>query len=212
MKIKACIPKFSNIDLFAALNLTLFVMMCIVVYYDRFISFRGKVNIHEFYIYATVIIALIIYSWQRFRLFKIPTYLLMMVELGILLHFSGGFVEIGDHRLYDVRLFHIRYDKFVHFYNSMAAMAVILTLVRRYGLNLGLLCYPIAVLSVLGLGAIVEIIEFFVTLTVPHNGVGTYNNNMLDLVANFIGSLSAAAFDYRFMRQKWLKSKQATPR
>ncbi len=49
----------------------------------------------------------------------------------------------------------------------------------------------ITIMAVLGLGAIVEIIEFIATLTIEQNGVGSYRNNMLDLVANFLGSLFA---------------------
>jgi hypothetical protein len=51
-----------------------------------------------------------------------------------------------------------------------------------------------SVFSVLGVGAIIEIAEYIVTLTVEHNGVGSYNNNMLDLIANLFGSLFAIAF------------------
>ena len=44
-------------------------------------------------------------------------------------------------------------------------------------------------LIVLGLGAIVEIFEYGVTKTVPHNGVGDYDNNMQDLLGNCAGGL-----------------------
>jgi hypothetical protein len=40
---------------------------------------------------------------------------------------------------------------------------------------------------VLGLGTLVEIVEYLVTLTVSVNGVGGYDNNMQDLISNLIG-------------------------
>jgi hypothetical protein len=43
-------------------------------------------------------------------------------------------------------------------------------------------------LVVLGLGAVVEIVEYFVVLTVAHQGVGDYHNNLQDLVANLVGA------------------------
>jgi hypothetical protein len=43
-------------------------------------------------------------------------------------------------------------------------------------------------LVVLGLGAVIEIVEYVVVLTVPRNGVGGYDNNMQDLIANLCGA------------------------
>ena len=39
------------------------------------------------------------------------------------------------------------------------------------------------------LGAIIEMVEYGVVLTFETNGVGDYDNNMQDLLANFCGSL-----------------------
>lgn len=189
--------KVTNLDYFTLLNSLFFLMMCFVVYYDRFIDFRGAANIHEFFIYATVIFMTIFLFWSRYRHLDIRFSLLVLIELGILMHFSGAFIEIDGHRLYDSRLFDIRYDKFVHFINSMIATALVLHLFFKRGLPNTALVLLLAVITVLGLGAIVEIVEFTVTLTVQHNGVGDYNNNMFDLVANLLGSLSTVLlFNY----------------
>ncbi len=187
--------KINNLDLFTAFNVLLFALMCVVVYYDRFIAFRGKVNIHEFYIYAVVIFSLIVVAWMRFRHVIIATHLLVMVQIGILIHFAGAFVQIDGHRLYDERFwFGVRYDKWVHAYNSCTAVFVVSALFARAQVVLQRLHWAVLVLCVLGLGAIVEIVEFFVSLTVTHNGVGGYHNNMFDLVANLCGSLVAVVF------------------
>jgi len=114
------------------------------------------------------------------------------------MHFSGAFIEIDGRILYEHRLFHIRYDKFVHLFNSMIATSLTLYLFRKRGLHLNDFVLFVAIMTVLGLGAVVEIVEFAVALTVQNNGVGSYNNNMLDLLANLIGSVITVLL-YRYL-------------
>ena len=45
-----------------------------------------------------------------------------------------------------------------------------------------------------------EIVEYGVVLTVPNNGVGGYDNNMQDLIANFCGSISFLLLRPLFVR------------
>jgi uncharacterized membrane protein YjdF len=112
----------------------------------------------------------------------------------ILIHFSGAFIQINEHRLYDFRVFHIRYDKFVHFINAFIGTIIAFYFFKKNNCELKKFILMMSVFSVLGVGAIIEIAEYIVTLTVEHNGVGSYNNNMLDLIANLFGSLFAIAF------------------
>jgi hypothetical protein len=49
----------------------------------------------------------------------------------------------------------------------------------------------IVLFVVLGLGAMVEMFEYIVTRHLPQNGVGGYDNNMQDLIANFVGGFIA---------------------
>jgi hypothetical protein len=44
-------------------------------------------------------------------------------------------------------------------------------------------------LIALGLGSIIEICEYVVTLTIPQNGVGGYDDNLRDLAANATGGM-----------------------
>lgn len=184
----------TNLDLFAFVNAFLFMMMSVFVYYDRFIAYRGSANLHEFFFYAIVIFLVICYTWLKFRHFDVRLSILMLIEITIILHFAGAFVQIDGSRLYDFRFFDIRYDKFVHLINSMIATVVVLYLLHNNHIKTTKLILTAIVLSVLGVGAVIEILEFIVTLTVPHNGVGDYTNNMLDMVANFIGSLIVISF------------------
>ena len=50
-------------------------------------------------------------------------------------------------------------------------------------------------LVVLGLGAVVEIVEYLVMLTVPNAGVGGYDNNMQDLIGNLLGGTLFVVLD-----------------
>ncbi len=184
--------RFTRFDLFIAFNSFLFLQMCIFVYFDRFVHYRGLANIHEFFIYAGVILLLILVTWNRFRHLNISSWVLLLIEIGILMHFAGAFIQVDGHRLYDSRFLDIRFDKYVHFVNAMIATLVTIHVFQKRQLQVGGFMLMVAVLVVLGLGGINEIVEYIVTLTVEHNGVGAYHNNMLDLVANLLGSISAA--------------------
>jgi len=185
---KLMISKVTRLDLFLFFNSLLFLMMCIFFYFDRFTMFHGRANIHEFFFYAAVIFFVIFCVWLKFRKIDVPYYILVLTELTILIHFSGAFVEVDGRRLYEFRLFSVRYDKFVHCINSLIGSFVLLYLFVKNNYKIGKFICMITIFSVLGIGAIIEILEFIITLTVDNNGVGTYTNNMLDLVANIIGS------------------------
>jgi len=192
----------TNVDLFTLFNSLLFLMMTKFVYYDRFITYRGATNIHEFYFYALVIYTIIFICWVKLRHLKIPLYVLILFETMILLHFAAAFVEVNGHRLYDlhmfeirfdkfVRVLQIRFDKFVHFANALLGTIITLYFFQRNKCKLTPFIIMMTIFSVLGVGAIIEIVEYIVTLTVKHNGVGLYDNNLLDLVANFFGTITA---------------------
>jgi len=189
--------KLTRLDIFLVFNSVLFLLMCIFFYFDRFIMFHGKGNIHEFFFYAAVIYFVICCVWFKFRKITVPYYILILIEATILIHFSGAFVEVDGRRLYEFRFFTVRYDKFVHSINSLIGSLVLLYLFAENNYRIGKFICMITIFSVLGIGAIIEILEFIITLTVDNNGVGTYTNNMLDLVANIFGSTIGIAC-YRF--------------
>lgn len=177
-------------DVFAAFNLTLFALMCVFTYYARFVAYRGSGNLWEFSVYAFAIAAAIVATWRWLRPKPAPVSLFVLVEIGILAHFAGAFVQIDGQRLYDMHLAGIRYDKLVHFGNAFTAALVISRLVVRPGVSFDLAVRAMVVLTVLGLGAVVEILEYIVMLTIPGHGVGGYDNNMQDLIANLIGTIT----------------------
>lgn len=181
--------RLKNTDVFVVLNVALFIVMCVVVYYDRFLEYRGRGNVHEFFIYAVVILAAIIGAWLYLRRFTFKTTMLVLVEAGILAHFAGAFVPVDGRRLYDVEILSIRYDKYVHCLNAFAAAAVVAHVFDILEVHLPLIRNLVLMLTVLGLGAVVEVIEYVVMRTVPNAGVGAYDNNMQDLIGNMVGGI-----------------------
>lgn len=181
-----------SIDLFFAVNVLLFLTMCVFRYYHRFIQYRGSENIFEFFIYAGALMFGIALLWRHFRHHDIPGWLLLLMQAGILLHFCGAFVIVDGHRLYDSFILRVRYDKYVHFTNAFVVCVLVRRLLVTEGFPLTRLGLLVVLLSTLGLGTLVEILEYAVVKTVPHNGVGDYDNNLQDLCANLLGCLAFA--------------------
>lgn len=177
------------IDIFSGINVLLFIWMCKEVYYDRFIHYRGIDHLQEFFVYALIILIAIATAWKMLRHCHIPAWLLVMVQIGIVIHFAGGLAIWHESRLYDKVILHIRYDKYVHFVNSfICGWTLYIFYLKSLSQPRWLLELQLVV-GVLGLGAVVEIIEYLVTLTAIHNGVGGYDNNMQDMIANLLGSV-----------------------
>lgn len=175
-------------DYFIVLNMTLFLGMCWAVYYDRLVAYRGVGNLHEFFLYACAIILAIFVVWWYLRRLPFPTWLLFIVQIGILMHFAGAFFPIEGGRLYDAHFLGLRFDKYVHGFNAFAGAALTRHLLKATHSRSPLMSV-IVVMAVLGAGSVVEIVEYLVSLTVEHNGVGSYDNNMQDLISNLVGAL-----------------------
>ena len=181
--------KITNIDIFALINFCCFLFMCYAAYFNRFIHYRGREYLNEFIIYAIAILLTILAVWRITRRIPFPTWILVPLQIGILIHFTGGLSIFNNHRMYDTIIFNIRYDKYVHLINACSGGFVLHKLYfERIELKQWLKDLQIIVL-ILGIGAVIEIIEYLVTLTVDINGVGGYNNNMRDLIANLTGAM-----------------------
>jgi hypothetical protein len=181
-------PRINVFDIFILVNIVLFILMCMFAYYDRFISYRGSENVLEFFIYAVFILLAVATGWIYFRTYRWSLWEVSLIEIGIIMHFSGGLVHIDGQRLYDNVFFLIRYDKYVHFINSFIAAMITSRLLKSFDFKMPRFEGLVIILIVLGGGAIIEIIEYMVVLTVPGNGVGGYDNNMQDLMGNLAGS------------------------
>ncbi|NUN60696.1 MAG: hypothetical protein HUU13_06255 [Burkholderiaceae bacterium] len=177
-----------KIDWFVLTNLGLFLGLCVFRYYARFIEYRGAEHIAEFFIYAMLIFLGILVLWAVFRHYDFNPLMLLLLQIGILMHFAGAFVQVDAARLYDAYLLGIRYDKYVHFVNAFSAGFLISRLFTIQHIAITKVNSVFIVLVVLGLGSLVEIAEYLVMLTIPNNGVGGYDNNMQDLISNLFGA------------------------
>ena len=169
-------------DWFVIVNLSLFLAATGSVFLSRFVHLRGEGHLGEFGIYAVICMVVVLAAWRTLRRFDWPLWLLVAAEMAILIHFAGGLIPYQDGRFYDIVLCGIRFDKYVHWANSFIAALVVSHLTRRGGLAV--------VLMVLGLGALWEIVEYAVVSRIPDAGVGLYDNNLRDLVANLAGGLT----------------------
>jgi len=165
-------------------------------YFPRYLAYQGPGNVSEFFLYAVGILSIISVLWWGFRRLVLPAPLLVLLEVGILLHFAGGFVAVDGQRLYDTTLFgisaeYLRFDKLVHLVNAFTVTLLVLRLVQSRT-HVVPMVRLFALLAVLGLGATVELIEFSALKLFAQTGVGSYDNNMLDLVANLGGATLGA--------------------
>ena len=186
--------KITNKDLFVIGNIFLFIWLCYVVYFERFIYYRGREHLWEFFVYAVAILIVILLFWILTRQINFSSKLLILVEIIILIHFAGGLIILNESRLYDNIILGIRYDKYAHVIMTFMGGFILYALYFK-NLNLKWWFKDIQLLMIiLGIGAVIEIIEYLVILTVDINGVGNYDNNMQDMISNFIGASVSILF------------------
>jgi uncharacterized membrane protein YjdF len=181
--------RLKNLDWFLLLNLVLLSVKRWLRGYPRFVSYYGLDRIAEFWIYAIAIMVALVVLWALFRHYTFSSGLLALVQVGILLHLAGGFVIVNGQRLYDTAYNGLGYDKLVHATNSFIACVLVARIFVIQGIRATAINRVFVALVVLGLGGIVELVEYAVTRAYPRNGVGDYGNNMQDLLANFGGGL-----------------------
>lgn len=172
--------------------------------------FLGNANL-EFVIYVAVIIAIFAGTLVVHRYVQFPLWMLWALSLWGLLHVAGGAVVVGDHVLFAHHIFPLidlggefyilKYDQVVHgyLYGLVAVMAQHV-LVHTYKQQTFLTAL-VAVLVSFGISGLNEIMEFFISLTME-NGVGGYENTMLDMCFNLGGALVAASVCWLFTKKK----------
>ncbi|MFH1129765.1 MAG: DUF2238 domain-containing protein [Pseudomonadota bacterium] len=192
------VSRLTALDFFFFFNTVLFVVLVSTRYWQRFLEFKTRANLSEFIVYASLVLVGIGIGWHALRRLRINGVVLLFVEVGILMHFSGGLFHLNDMRLYDLQLgisffdYPLRYDKVVHFFNAFVGCLVALEIFRVLEVRARRLLVVLACLCVISIGSLIEIVEYVVVKTIPHNGVGDYDNNMTDLAANLIGCFTFA--------------------
>jgi uncharacterized membrane protein YjdF len=178
-------------DGFAAAATLMFLVFAAVMHHDFWVHSGGTANRTEFFIYAFVAAIGIWIGWLYFRRYPLPPWVLAAIAAALLLHFAGGFVHYDGRRLYDLVFAGVRFDKLVHFVNAAITAQIVAEFLRVEGVALRRLRVPVIVLVVLGIGSVVEIVEYSVVRLIPDAGVGFYHNTMLDLISNFLGAATS---------------------
>lgn len=157
----------------------------------------------EFLVYAGSMVVFIALVWHLHARVRLNNATLWMLSVWGATHMLGGTVPIPElmsesetnrHVLYALRPVAglPRYDQIVHAYGFFTASVAAWECLRRgLGARPGLGLSASAALIGVGLGAVNEMLEFFVTLVVEHHGVGGYTNTGWDLVSNAVGAMTA---------------------
>lgn len=174
--------------------------------------FAGSQNV-EFLFYEGVILFFIGLIGLTDAKVLYPNSLLWSLTLWAQLHLAGGGLFVGGQKLYERILvplvgapYHVfRYDQLVHVLGFGVCTVLALHLLRPCLLKpnippKGRVAF-LVVLAGLGFGALNEIVEFASTVLLKRTGVGGYENNALDLVADLAGALLAVFF-LRFRRKR----------
>lgn len=179
---------------------TLFTIMYMVLATITALS-RGNIEF-LFYIAVVIILGIIVLSIHTRARFSEG--FLWALSIWGLLHMMGGLLELpagwpaqGEHHvLYSLWLIpgYLKYDNPVHAYGfavaTLGCWQALKAGVPKEKPTLGVL--TLCALAGMGLGSINEIVEFIAVLMIPGTNVGGFENTGWDMVANFVGSATAA--------------------
>ena len=197
------------LDWVVLVNCCLFAVMVVLFYWDRLVAYRRSANLREFFVYACVYAVFLGWLWSRLRTLPVRWRLLVAGEFGLLFHFAGGLRFHAGRRLYDVMLLDwgdFRFDKLVHVVDSVVVGLVVGAILRAFRVRLGKLRVPVMLLAIVGAGALWEIAEYLVVKSFPDSGVGGYDNNMQDMIANLAG-----ACVYVLLPERWRLALEEAP-
>ncbi len=157
----------------------------------------------EFVIYVAVIIVIIGGVLLTVSYTKFPPWQLWLLSVWGLLHVLGGAVTVDGGVLFGYRLYPfldmggdfyvLKYDQIVHMYlyGVVAVMSYHLLRSSFAIMSHSKLAATFAVMTSVGVSVLNEIMEFLIAVTIERNGVGGYENAMLDLMFNLSGAIIA---------------------
>lgn len=169
---------------------------------------------YEFVIYVAVIIVIFALVFFTLKQTQFPLWSLWLLSIWGLMHVLGGAIETKDGVLFAYRIYPfldaggdmyiLKYDQVVHTYlYGLTAIMSYQLISRVFGLvRFSCLAGAVAVLVSLGISALNEIMEFLIAVSLERNGVGGYENAMLDLIFNLGGALVAMAVYRQFKKRK----------
>ncbi|MEX0933679.1 MAG: hypothetical protein WD003_00240 [Candidatus Paceibacterota bacterium] len=158
----------------------------------------------EFIGYVAIVLLLLFAVLFSNKFVRYPNFVLWGLFVWSFFHMLGG-VEMADGNvIYTLILIPfvaepyliLKYDQIIHAFGFFVATLVMYSVLYPHlkkpssFLGVGI----VVAMAGLGLGALNEIIEFFMTVLLPSTNVGGYENTALDLVFNFVGTILAAFF------------------
>ncbi len=165
----------------------------------------------EFMGYVVIVAILLFVMLFSNKQVKYPNFVLWGLLVWAVFHMLGGVQMPSGDVFYTLMLYPIigepynilKYDQVVHAFGFFVGTLVMFTVLRKH-LNASFSWKAVSVVVVmagLGLGALNEIVEFFMTVVLPNTNVGGYENTALDLVFNFLGALIAMIFIKRYQNE-----------
>ena len=166
------------------------------------IYFMRDLNL-EFIIYVAVIVAIFGGVFATLKYTQFPVWMLWLLSIWGLMHVAGGSVPTVDGVLFAYKIYPfldnggdfyiLKYDQVVHgyLYGLVALMAYHTLRVPLRVVGHTFLVALAATMISLGISGLNEIMEFLIAVNLASNGVGGYENSMLDLIFNFSGAVIA---------------------
>ena len=173
----------------------------------------------EFVIYIAVIIAIMGSVLLTVSYTDFPHWLLWLLSFWGLMHVLGGAVQIDGGVLFGYHIYPfldlggdfyiLKYDQVVHMYLYGVVAMMTYHLLRNILAikNHTKLIVLMAIMASVGVSALNEIMEFLIAVTVERNGVGGYENAMLDLIFNLSGAMTATGLMVLLSRKRKSVSK-----
>lgn len=157
----------------------------------------------EFVIYVAVIVVIIGSVLLTAHKTEFPAWQLWLLSLWGVMHVLGGAVVIDGGVLFGYHIYPLldlggdfyilKYDQVVHAYlYGLVAVMAFFQLRRMAAASSIVTLLFISVLISEGISALNEIMEFLIAVSIEENGVGGYENAMLDLMFNLGSALVAA--------------------
>lgn len=157
----------------------------------------------EFVAYAGSIAVVTAVLFGTLRYTQFPTYILLGITIWGALHMLGGSLMTSDGVLYAYRIYPffdgggdfyvLKMDQFIHAF-LYGVVGLMFWHILREVLNIRTHIVVVAIIAIFaaaGFGIINEIIEFWAAMNIPDNGVGGYENTVLDLIFNLAGAAIA---------------------
>ncbi len=168
---------------------------------------------HEFVIYVVVIVAIFTAVFATLKYTKFPVWMLWLLSIWGLMHVAGGAVQTVDGVLFAYKIYPfldaggemyiLKYDQVVHMYlyGLVALMAYHTLRIPMGVVGKTFLVALAATMISLGISGLNEIMEFLIAINLERNGVGGYENAMLDLIFNLSGAV-IAVIGYWFILER----------